>query len=321
MLIYGPTVLLVLLAALLVDRLLGEPDIVWSRIRHPVAWLGTFVGAADRHLNRPDASSRENRLRGTIALALIVLVTLAAGTVLAALARLAPIAVLIEVVIVAALLAHKSLVDHVDAVRQALGSGLVEARRVVGHIVGRDTTTLDESGVARAAIESCAENVSDGVVAPALAYGLFGLPGLFFYKAVNTADSMIGHRDARYRSFGWASARADDLLNILPARLTALLYALLAGRQMLAVWRSVRADAPAHRSPNAGWPEAALAAHLGLALGGPRRYGETQVEGVWLNERGRADAGPDDIRRAIEATDRAWLLLALTVLALYAGTV
>jgi adenosylcobinamide-phosphate synthase len=223
---------------------------------------------------------------------------------------------------VAILLAQKSLLDHVSAVTRGLASEGVEGgRRAVAEIVGRDVRTLDEPGIARAAIESAAENLSDAVVAPAFWYLLCGLPGILIYKAVNTADSMIGHRSPRHLAFGWAAARLDDLLNFVPARVSAVLIAAtaaLAGCGGRAALAAARKDAPKHKSPNAGWPEAALAGALGLALGGPRRYGAEDVDGAWLNSAGRSDASPDDIRAAIRLIDAAWALL--VVLAAGAAT-
>jgi adenosylcobinamide-phosphate synthase len=229
---------------------------------------------------------------------------------------------LIQPIIVAVFLAQKSLVDHVAATELGLSfGGLAAGRAAVAEIVGRDVSILDEPGVARAAIESAAENFSDGVVAPALWYLVLGLPGLFIYKVVNTADSMIGNRSPRYAAFGWAAARFDDLLNFVPARFSALLIvatAALAGCDARAASLAARRDAPKHKSPNAGWPEAALAGALGLALGGPRRYGGDEVDGAWLNPTGRADAAPDDIRLAIRLIDAAWALL--VVLTAFAAT-
>jgi adenosylcobinamide-phosphate synthase len=213
---------------------------------------------------------------------------------------------------VAILLAQKSLVDHVAAVARALAGDLDEGRAAVAKIVGRDVSALSKAGVARAAIESLAENFSDGVVAPALWYVLLGLPGLLAYKAVNTADSMIGSFAPRYEAFGWAAARFDDLLNLAPARLSALIImaaALIVGLDGGAAGRIAERDASRHRSPNAGWPEAATAGALGLALGGPRRYGDLEVDGTWLNPEGRHDATPQDIDAAIRLIDAAWAIV------------
>jgi adenosylcobinamide-phosphate synthase len=200
----------------------------------------------------------------------------------------------------------------VRAVAAGLDQGLAEGRRAVSRIVGRDPDRLDAPAVARAAIESLAENLSDGVVAPLFWAVLLGLPGIVAYKAINTLDSMVGHKSPRHLAFGWASARADDLVNLLPARLTGLLLALAAGRAAARAWRAMRRDAGLHRSPNAGWPEAAMAGALGLRLAGPRVYGGNRVEDAWMGD-GRAEATAADIRRGLGLAWRAWaLLLGLT---------
>lgn len=228
-----------------------------------------------------------------------------------------PFGWIVEAVIVAVFLAQRSLYDHVAAVVRAFaGGGLAAAREAVSRIVGRDPETLDEAGVCRAAIESNAENYSDGVLAPIFWYAVAGLPGLLIYKLVNTADSMIGHRNARYRSFGWASARLDDLLNLIPARLCGLLIAAAAPvvggspKEALAI---MLRDARFHRSPNAGWPEAAMAGALGLALAGPRSYGGVVIEDRWMGAGGRIAARPEDISRSLAVTRMAGLLLFGTV--------
>jgi adenosylcobinamide-phosphate synthase len=222
----------------------------------------------------------------------------------------------VEALLVAILLAQKSLIQHVSKVATRLRDGLPAGRAAVSLIVGRDVSVLDEAGVARAGIESAAENFSDAVVAPAFWYALLGLPGLFVFKVVNTADSMIGHRSPRHEAFGWSAARLDDLLNLIPARLSAGLIAAaaVAGGSAGQAIRAARRDAGRHKSPNAGWPEAAAAGALGLALGGPRRYDDRLVDGAWLNAGGRKCAGPDDIVRAARLIDRAWAML-LTIVA------
>lgn len=246
----------------------------------------------------------------------MLFLVLAAGVVGAALHRLAAVSrfgFALEAIAAATLFAQHSLVSHVRAVSDALARhGIAAARAAVGRIVGRDVSVLDEAGVARAAIESAAENFSDGLVAPVFWYALLGLPGLLVFKMASTADSMIGHRSARHEAFGWAAARLDDLLNIVPARLSAVLFAAAAasiganpGGALVAAGR----DASRHRSPNAGWPEAAAAGALGLKLGGPRRYGETTVEGTWLNGGGRAEATRADIAAVIRLVDAAWVLV------------
>jgi adenosylcobinamide-phosphate synthase len=207
------------------------------------------------------------------------------------------------VAIATTLSAQKSLSDHVEAVARGLDDGLVAGRDAVSRIVGRDPESLDRPGVARAAIESLAENFSDGVVAPAFWLAVGGLAGGVAYKAANTADSMIGHRTPRHEAFGWAAARFDDLVNLPASRLTALLLvgaaALVPGADAGAAWRAVWRDAGKHRSPNAGWPEAAMAGALGLALAGPRIYGGVKVDDAFMGDGGRRDATAADIRRAL----------------------
>ena len=300
--------------ALVLDRLLGDPTWLWGRrLAHPVALMGRAIAALEAALNHSALPFATRRMRGALALALLVATGGAAGALFAWFSATIPGGVVLEVIAVAVLLAQKSLRDHVGAVASGLEAGGVPGgRAAVAQMVGRDVAALDAGGVARAAIESAAENFSDGVVAPAFWYLLLGLPGLLVYKIVNTADSMIGHRSERYAAFGWAAARLDDLLNLVPARLAALLIAAAAAlmrrgakNAIAAAWR----DAASHKSPNAGWPEAATAGALGLALGGPRRYGEVAVDGAWLNRGGRAEAGVADIRSALRLIDRAWLVL------------
>ncbi len=311
---------LILALALAIDRLVGDPAWLWQRVPHPVALMGRAIKWLERSLNDPDGGLEHRRRRGVLALALLVGAMAVAGSVFELVLNSLSFGWLVEAIVIAVFLAQKGLIDHVAAVEQGLAfSGLDAGRSAVAKIVGREVSQLDEAGVARAAIESAAENFSDGVVAPAFWYLVLGLPGLFFYKVVNTADSMIGNRSPRHAAFGWAAARFDDLLNFVPARLAALLIvatAALAGcnarAAALAAWR----DARKHKSPNAGWPEAALAGALGLAFGGPRRYGAEEVDGAWLNPGGRKAAAPDDISAALLLIDAAWaLLLVLAALA------
>lgn len=308
--------LFTLAAALVIDRAVGDPPWLWKVLPHPVAFVGRAVAWLDARLNNSAHRFRRRRRSGVLAMLLLMAGAAMLGVILHRLLRSVPFGVAIEVLLVAILLAQKSLVDHVAAVARALASdGLSGGRRAVALIVGRDVSVLDEAGVARAAIKSAAENFSDGVVAPAFWYTLLGLPGLFLYKAVNTANSMIGHRSERHEAFGWAAARIDDLLNLVPARLSALLIAIAAWASRRDGWAALLAlrDAPRHKSPNAGWPEAALAGALGLALGGPRRYSELAVDGAWLNAGGRRDAGAGDIDAAIRQIDIAWALLAILI--------
>jgi adenosylcobinamide-phosphate synthase len=299
--------------ALVLDRMLGDPAWLWGRLPHPVALMGRLIAALETGLNDSALPFATRRGRGVLALALLVAMGGAAGAALAWLSSAIAGGIVLEAIAVAVLLAQKSLRDHVAAVAHGLQvGGLSGGRPAVALIVGRDVSALDEAGVARAAIESAAENFSDGVVAPAFWYLLLGLPGLFVYKIVNTADSMIGHRSERYAAFGWAAARLDDVLNLVPARLAALLIALsagLSGRSPRAAVAAAWRDARSHSSPNAGWPEAAAAGALDLALGGPRRYGELVVDGAWLNRGGRLGAGVADILAALRLIDIAWLVL------------
>jgi len=280
--------------AMLLDALLGEPKVVWSRLPHPAILMGRAVAFADTRLNHGPWL----RLKGVLA---VVVLVLGAGLLGVVLQTLGPVA---EVIVGAILLAQKSLVQHVGAVAQGLREGVAPGRAAVAMIVSRDTGALDRDGVARAAIESAAENLSDGVIAPLFWFVLAGLPGLLVYKIVNTADSMIGYRTPRYAAFGWAAARLDDLLNLIPARLTALLIALPHGqwRALPAIWR----DARRHRSPNAGWPEAAMARALGIALAGPRVYHGQSQDLAWVNGAGRRPLLAQDVEAAVAILWQTW---------------
>jgi adenosylcobinamide-phosphate synthase len=311
--------LVLLLAALAVDAAVGGRPGPFGVLPHPVRLIGALIDRLERRLNDPGRSGGERRSRGALTVLVVCAVCGGLGWTVAALAQELPVLLVVELVLVVSLLAQRSLFDHVRAVARALRDGGTAAgRTAVGHIVGRDVSFLDEHGVSRAAIESCAENFSDGVAAPVFWYAVAGLPGLLVYKAANTLDSMIGHRSERYLAFGWAAARLDDALNLIPARLAGLLLAGAAtllpnasGRRALAV---MFRDAHRHRSPNAGWPEAAAAGALGLALGGPRRYGEEQVADPWLGD-GRQDATAHDIERMLWLYAAACLLTAAVVAA------
>lgn len=311
MLIWSDT-LFVVVAALALDALIGDPDRLWRRLPHPVALIGSFIGFLDRTLNLETRSPAHRKLAGIGGIILIVVMSALFGAVVeAALRHLAFGNVLIGLV-ASVLIAQRSLYQHVSRVRSAFADGgLTEARKAVSMIVGRDPDQLDEAGVCRAAIESCAENFSDGVVAPAFWLALLGLPGLVAYKAINTADSMIGHRTPRYEYFGWAAARLDDLVNLIPARLSGLLLAAVAPvakRSAAVAFQTMWRDAAKHRSPNAGWPESAMAGALGVALAGPRRYSERIVDDPFLNAEARMEATPDDMSRALDLLVTACLL-------------
>jgi adenosylcobinamide-phosphate synthase len=291
---------------LTIEAAIGYPQWLFAAIGHPVTWIGALIAALDDRLNRDDASPLLRRLAGVGAIVVIVSIALVVGLALQRACLALPFGVVPLAVLTSSLYAQRSLYSHVSDVADALDQSLERGRASVGKIVGRDVSRLDQAGVSRAAIESLAENFSDGVIGPALATALFGLPGALIYKAVNTADSMIGHRTMRHEAFGWASARLDDLLNLPAARFSALLIAtgaamtgasftLATCRDALAICRR---DAGAHASPNAGWPEAAMAGALGLRLGGPRAYGSHLVDGAWLGS-GSAEASSNDIRRAL----------------------
>jgi adenosylcobinamide-phosphate synthase len=285
--------------ALLLERFVGYPRPLYAAIRHPVVWMGALITLLDARLN----TGGNRRSRGVIALLILLAATALATGALAYALRILPNGWIAEAILATVFLAQKELGRAVRAVAEALGHSLEAGRRQVSQIVGRDPARLDEAGVSRAAIESLAESASDGVVAPLFWLVLGGLPGIALYKAVNTADSMIGHKTERYREFGWAAARIDDLLNWIPARLTALLFAGAAfwvkGADAERAWTTALRDAKRHASPNAGWPEAALAGALGFSLGGPRAY-EGEVHDLPEFGAGRRDLGPADIMKSLE---------------------
>lgn len=306
------TVALALLA-LLIEVIIGYPDRLGRSIGHPVAWMGGLIGALDRRWNRDGAGRALRRRAGVAALLVFVGAAVVPAAILQHGLLLLPFGIIPVALVASALIAQRSLHAHVARVADALDhAGLPGGRAAVAHIVGRDTAALDEAGVARAAIESLAENFSDGVVAPVLWMAVAGLPGAAAYKAVNTADSMIGFRTPRHLAFGWATARLDDLVNLPAARLSALLIVVAAatmeGASAAESWRAVLRDAPRHRSPNAGYPEAAMAGALGLALAGPRHYGGTLVDDAAMGN-GRREATAADIRAALALYRRADALL------------
>ncbi len=313
--------LLVLAMGIALDRLIGDPDWLWRKFTHPVVFFGRAIGWFDKTLNRKRYSDHARRLAGAATILSLLVASLLFGLAIHRLfLLLGPVGWLPEAITVAVFLAHKSLSDHVLQVAKGLRQeGLIGGRKAVSMIVGRDPETLDEPAVCRAAIESLAENFSDGVVAPAFWYVLLGLPGLFAYKMLNTADSMIGHKSPKYLAFGWASARLDDFANLPAARLSAVLIA--AG----AWWRfdRIRAknaletalrDHGLHRSPNSGWPEAAMAGALDIQLAGPRIYGGAVVDEPMLNGAGSPAATLIDIEDGVRVFDGAGLaLLALVI--------
>ena len=297
------------LAALIVEALFGYPAPVYAVLRHPVAWIGALIARLELALNRTDWPDARRKRAGVVALGLVLAATAAVAMGLTALAPKNLLGFALLACLASSLTAQRSLYDHVAAVARALSTeGLAAGRASVALIVGRDVAALDAAGVSRAAVESLAENFSDGVVAPAFWLAAFGLPGGALYKAANTADSMIGHKNERYLYFGWAAARFDDVINLPASRLAALWLILAAylspGADPREAWRAVRRDAGKHRSPNAGWPEAALAGALGFKLAGPRVYGGENVDDVYMGE-GRADLDATDIFRALALYRRA----------------
>ena len=313
-----------LLLALALDAALGDPAFVYARIPHPIAVIGRAIAWLERQWNREDQADTARRRAGAIVCLVLVLASAGAGFVIERILLGFRFGWIADSVLVSLFLAQNSLYFHVAAVARALtNEGLARGRKAVAKIVGRDPESLDEAGVCRAALESLAENFSDGVVAPAFWALVFGLPGILVYKTINTADSMIGHKTPRHLAFGWAAARLDDLLNLIPARLAGLLIvassvAVPSARSSDGFHAMMR-DAAKHRSPNAGWQEAALAGALGVALAGPRRYAGRLVEDYWMNSGGRSEATVDDIRRGLHIYLAACLLQAgsVAILALF----
>ncbi|NDW00344.1 adenosylcobinamide-phosphate synthase CbiB [Salipiger sp. PrR002] len=304
---------LMMLGGMALDLLLGWPGWLYVRIGHPVTWLGHAITTLERRWNH---GARARRLAlGALAVALIV-----ALAVLPALAIQSALpdgltGSLIGAALAWPLIAMRAMHAHVAAVATPLARGdLAAARAAVAMIVGRDPAQLDAAGITRAATESLAENTSDGIIAPLFWGAIAGLPGIAGYKAINTLDSMIGHRNERFEAFGKAAARLDDVVNWLPARLTGALFAIASGRHALRGLRVMRRDAPKHRSPNAGWPEGAMAAALNIRLSGPRVYGTRVAEEPWLNG-GAPDPTADDLTRALRLYRRSMALCALALAA------
>jgi adenosylcobinamide-phosphate synthase len=259
-------------AGIIADQILGEPPIE----PHPVAAFGTVMHKSE------DVVYDDTRVAGVIHAMAGLAVGVGAGAVI----RSTVLATYLSV-------AQKALSDAAKEVAAALHSGDLEsARQLLPTLVGRDPTDLSEPEIARAVVESVAENTVDALVAPALWAAAAGAPGTLAYRAVNTMDASVGHRNDRYERYGWASARLDDIANLIPARLTAVLVLAARPRQGGAIWRAVRRDAPAHPSPNAGVAEAAFAAALGLRLGGVNTYGALVERRATLGD-GRAPAASD----------------------------
>jgi adenosylcobinamide-phosphate synthase len=291
------------LLAMMIELCAGYPQALLRAIGHPVTWIGRLIAALDRLLNRDTADAYWRRGAGIVTILLLIGIVGTVAFVVQHELLLLPFGLIAVAVIASTLIAQRSLYQHVADVATALEQGgVIAGRAAVAKIVGRDTGALDAAGVARAAIESLAENFSDAVVAPVFWMAIAGLPGAALYKAINTADSMIGHRTPRHEAFGWAAARLDDLVNLPASRLSALLLVAAAtlskNASAAAAWRAVLRDAARHRSPNAGYPEAAMAGALGLSLAGPRVYGGVTIDDATMGN-GRRDATATDIRRAL----------------------
>ena len=296
-----------LVFAMLLDAIFGEPRFLWDRLPHPAVLMGRLVAFLDRTLN----TGNDRKSKGVLALAILCFSAAVLGSVLSQLGWV------IEIIIAAILLAQKSLVDHVKAVATGLRISIAQGRFAVSMIVSRDTKDMTESQIARAAIESAAENFSDGVIAPAFWFLIGGLPAMLVYKFVNTADSMIGYKTKKYLEFGWASARFDDVLNWVPARISMLLIVAFA-KQPINL-KAIISEAKQHKSPNAGWPEAAMARAIDVALAGPRSYDGKLQQLPWVNETGRQNITANDVDSATRILWRAWnlawvLIIVLSVL-------
>ncbi len=308
--------------ALSIDAAFGYPDAAYKAIGHPVTWIGWMIGRLDTLLNRSEWSDLQRRVAGANALCILIAIPVSVAMAVQSLCAGSAVGAIVLAILASTLIASRSLYDHVQDVARALHiSGVQGGRDAVAKIVGRDPEALDEHGVARAAIESLAENASDGVAAPVFWFAVLGLPGLVAYKVINTADSMIGHRTPRHEAFGWAAARLDDLVNLPASRLTGLLFAaaaaFLPGGSSQYALAAMKRDAGQHRSPNAGWPESAMAGALGLKINGPRSYGGLPSTDAYMGN-GRADATPQDISRALTLAAIAWaLMLALVVTAYF----
>ncbi len=307
---------LLMLIGLTVEATFSWPLWLYRRIRHPVVWIGALIAFLETRLNSEHRSHRNRRLLGAMTLFFVVTAAIAVATLISEGLPNNTWGYAVEAAIASTMLASRSLYAHVAAVARPLEDGATEqARDAIGHIVGRDASRLDSNGIARASLESLAENTSDGIVAPLFWGALLGLPGITAYKAINTLDSMLGHRSPRYEAFGWASARTDDLVNLLPARITAALFILASGSRRAI--RTVYRDAGLHRSPNAGWPESAMAGSIGVRLSGPRHYGRGVSNEPWIN--GNApDPTAESIRDGLRLYVIAMIILA-AVLALIAA--
>jgi len=291
------------LLALVLDFFMGEPKKIWDRFPHPATLMGRLVNWLDETLNK----GSQRRTKGFFTVVVLVLIAFIPGLIFEKLNNIPVLGVgvnVIEIIIAAILIAYRSLIDHVNDVAKALQTDLQQGRNAVSLIVGRDTRQMTGSDVSRATIESAAENFSDGVVAPVFWFLILGLPGILIYKMINTADSMIGYQNQKYANFGFAAAKLDDVLNWLPARISAVIICSVHFDRL--AFDVVFKDADLHRSPNAGWPESAMAGVLDVALAGPRSYDGQMSDDLFINSRGALDLGAADIQGSIKALNRAW---------------
>ena len=298
--------------AMVIEYFVGYPQTLQRAIGHPVEWIGKLIAYLDEGLNDPDAEDSDQRNHGIFAVVTLCIAVGVPAFIVERLLLSLHYGWVVNILLATAFIAQKSLRDHVTSVARTLPQSILSARKEVAKIVGRDPSTLDESGIAKAALESLAENTADGITAPILWFAVAGLPGIVIYKAINTADSMIGHKSEKYLNFGWAAAKLDDLVNLPASRLTGLMFAAaawfksktLAQSALSAMWR----DAGKHQSPNAGWPEAAMAGALDLKFGGPRQYDGEMVQLPYMGD-GRAQMNASDIDKGLELYDRALFIL------------
>lgn len=298
------SIFFILLIAIILDAVAGEPKLIWDRFSHPVVLMGNMIDWFEKRYNEGPQKTRN----GVFTIIALVTVSISAGLVI----NILPLHSVFEVVLVAILLAYKSLVDHITSVSEASKISLEESRYMVSKIVGRDVNILDESGVARSTLESAAENLSDGFIAPIFWYVLLGLPGILAYKMINTADSMIAHKNDKFKEFGWATAKLDDMVNFVPARVTAILI-LIAGLQIKKI-NIVYRDSKLHRSPNAGWPESAMAVVLGIALAGPRSYNGQKGKDPYINVDGEHKLSSYHIDNGIKLLQKVWLVTLTSII-------
>jgi adenosylcobinamide-phosphate synthase len=311
--------LILLLLALIVEAYVGEAKFIFKTVRHPIRIIGDVIGFFDTKLNREDRAERDRAFRGALVVAVIIILAISVGWSVSWLSLNHPLGWIIEFLGLVSLLSARNLYDHVRDVAKGLRKSVNEGRSAVAHIVGRDPDNLDGPGVARAAIESLAENFGDGLIAPVFWYALFGFPGILVYKAVNTLDSMIGYKSPRYRAFGMTAARLDDVLNLIPARLAGLFIVFASvfvptAKPAQALKVMLR-DSRLHRSPNAGWPEGAMAGALSLSLAGPRHYNKQTINDPWIGG-GKTDVTPKDISKALYLYSIACLINAMWVSAI-----